>query len=187
MPAASASASCRSPRPSRWRERRMGRAWRGGSRSGCQRADWRGGTLISNGKGKDKSDEETRNRNRSRGGIDWGICPWLAWRTASWRIPSPAADPSRMARRLPPLPRRVLGTWWTLLLAGLRRRSCRRRGRIDLGASLLLRDGGCRTGYHCCDDADGRSTAGRRAAATGRGSAADSRPTTRRPASAGLG
>ena len=139
LPATAASASCRSPCPSRRRERRMGRAWRGGSRRSCRRTDRRGSTLISNGKGKDNSDEETRIGNRPRGSLDRSVRSGMAWWAASWRVPLSAADPSWLEWRLPspPLPRRVLGTWRTLLLAGIRRRSCRRCGRVDLGASVL--------------------------------------------------
>ena len=46
LPAA-ASASCRSPRPSRRWQRRMGRAWRGGGWRCCRRTDRRGGEVIS--------------------------------------------------------------------------------------------------------------------------------------------
>ena len=108
---------------------------------------------------------------------------------ASWRVASSAADSSRLAWRLPspPLPRRVQGAWRSLLLAGIRRWGGRRCGRIDLGASVLFRDGGCRTGHDGRDNADGRATAGRDTTAASRRAAADGRPTTRRPASAGVG
>ena len=123
-------------------------------------------------KRKDSSNEETRNSNRPRGSLDRCVRARLAWRIS----------PSRMARWLPSLPRRLLGARRLQLLAGVCRWGDWRGGRKH---DHRQKPDGCgsatcgSSAAGCCATASCRSAA--RCSTTG------CRPAICRPASASLG